>query len=260
MYLFYFDESGDSGHPGLVSSPTNFFVLSCVLIHQDHWLKTLDSIVRFRSSLRREYGLRVRGEIKATDFWRGHGAFEGKGIDRRSRMELYRRVLEFQREELTELRTFTVAIAKRQIGKTDTDIRERAWQFALQRVDRYLDFASERRADLGIIFPDEGHGDMIRTLLRRVRRHQSIRGHFGGRLEIPTDKIVEDPSDRASQNSYFIQLADWNALACHRSKYVDPNRKIPADLWDELGQSRLLEVNNLTGGPPGIVVWPRTTS
>jgi hypothetical protein len=37
MYLAYFDESGDSG---LVGSPTKFFVLSCVLVHQDDWLAT----------------------------------------------------------------------------------------------------------------------------------------------------------------------------------------------------------------------------
>ena len=68
---------------------------------------------------------------------------------------------------------------------------------------------------------------------------------------------MEDPSDRQSHDSYFIQLADWNALACHRSVYVDPTGTIPGDLWDELGDRRLLEVNSVTGGPPGLVVWPR---
>jgi len=39
MYLAYLDESGDTG---LVNSPTAYFVLSCVLVHESNWLESLN--------------------------------------------------------------------------------------------------------------------------------------------------------------------------------------------------------------------------
>lgn len=258
MHLCYFDESGDAGHPALVNTPTRFFVLTCVFIEDKFWRVTLDSLISLRSDLRRQYGLRVRGEIKASDFHRGKGAFKSLGLSEATRMQIYRRVLQYQRETLPHVGVFSVAIDKARVQKRDTNLRETAWQYALQRVDSLLKPNSDSASDrLGCIYPDEGHGDMIRTLLRRVRRHQRIKGYFGGVLSIPVDRIIEDPSDRRSNESYFIQLADWNALACHRSAYIDPTGNLPADLWDELGDRRLLDVNKLTGGAPGIVRWPR---
>jgi hypothetical protein len=91
-----------------------------------------------------------------------------------------------------------------------------------------------------------------------MRRHHNIKGHFGGAtLSRPTERIIEDPNDRQSHDSYLIQLVDWNALACHRSKYVDPTARMPNDLWDQMPGRHLKKVNELTSGPPGIVVWPR---
>lgn len=84
------------------------------------------------------------------------------------------------------------------------------------------------------------------------RSHRYVRGD-GDRGIL----IAAVAPGRQSHNSYFIQLADWNALACHRSKHVDPTGTIPDDLWDELDPLLLKEVNDLTGGAPGIVKWPR---
>ena len=78
---------------------------------------------------------------------------------------------------------------------------------------------------------------------------------FGGAtLQRNAENIVEDSSDRRSQESFFIQLADLNAYAAYRK--VFPGATFGEEIWDELGSSRVLEVNSLRGGPPGIVVWP----
>ncbi len=123
----------------------------------------------------------------------------------------------------------------------------------MQRVDRFC----KEKNDKAIIFPDEGHGDLVKKMMRRMRRHHMVPSYFGsGTLPIPTARIIEDPNDRKSHDSYFIQLADWNAFACHRSTYVDPVANVPDDLWDELCDCHLVEVNQLAGGPPGIVLYP----
>lgn len=81
--------------------------------------------------------------------------------------------------------------------------------------------------------------------------------HWGnGSHEFRTERILEDPNQRKSKESYFIQLADWNALAAHRSSYIDPRLTMPDDLWDILDPVLLHEVNRVTGGPPGIVKYP----
>lgn len=44
MYLMYVDESGD---PGLTSSPTRYFVLSGIVIHELRWAICLDQLNQF---------------------------------------------------------------------------------------------------------------------------------------------------------------------------------------------------------------------
>ena len=90
-----------------------------------------------------------------------------------------------------------------------------------------------------------------------MRRYHNVPRHWGGgTIAFPIHRIVEDPNERESQDSYFIQLADWNAYAAFHSQYVSPIRSVPADLWDELGNLFVKEVNTVRGGPPGIVLYP----
>ena len=251
MFLAYFDESGDAG---LTNSPTRFFVLSCVLIHKDQWLSTLDSLIKMRGMIRKKYAISTRPEIKSTDIRRGRGPLLSLRWSPEKRLEFYRNLMRYQANFLKEIIVFSIAIDKQAAAQRSREARESAWEFAIQRVNRFC----EDKEDAAMIFPDEGHGIFIKRMIRKMRRHHRIPRHWGtGTFEVPTDRIIEDPNDRKSHDSYFIQLADWNAYACHRSGYVDPVANFPIDLWDELGDRRLLAVNKVTGGPPGIVVYPQ---
>ena len=55
MYLVYVDESGDIG---LTNSPTQFFVLSALVVHESQWENLLDDVLQFRSDMRSFYGLK----------------------------------------------------------------------------------------------------------------------------------------------------------------------------------------------------------
>jgi hypothetical protein len=249
-HLAYFDESGDTG---LVNSPTRFFVLACVLIPEAEWLTCLDALVALRSELKASLGIPTRPELKSTDLRRGRGPLLELKLSPDRRMRLFRGLMGRQSTMLPALRTFAIAIHKGDCAARRRDPRETAWQFALQRVDRFCRAADSR----ALLFPDEGHGPFIKRLTRRLRRFQNIPGAFGGRLSVPIRRVIEDPNDRQSHDSYFIQLADWNAYAAHRSAYIAPTAGVPKDLWDALGASRLLDVNAVRGGPPGIVTWPQ---
>ncbi len=255
MYLFYFDESGDSG---MVNSPTRFFVLSCVVVHQDDWLKTLDNLIHMRRLIKNRHNISTRPEIKATDIRRGRGPLVPLRWSLERRMEFYRNLMKYQCSYLTNIYCFSIAInkeasAKKKTNPSEFDPRQEAWMFALQRVERFCKDKQEK----AMIFPDEGNGVLVKRLTRAMRRHHNVPRHWGeGAFKVPVERLIEDPNDRKSHDSYFIQLADWNAYASHRSSYVDGIDKVPGDLWDDLGDRRLLAVNSVTGGPPGIVVYP----
>ena len=297
MYFAYFDESGDGG---IEKSPTTWFVLNGVLVHETVWLQTLDSLIGLRRTLRDRYGIAPRDELKGANFRNGRGAFSKLGISVYDRMAIYEEIMESESE--LDVKTFSVAIHKSKAAARGWDARYAAWTFALQtsaedcidsawrrmtgrrfflmRVTASLSgargwdaryaawtFALQRlhrfclaEDDRAAIFPDEGHGFFIRQRVRHMRRYNTVPSHFGpGSFEFKVERILEDPSDRRSQDSYFVQLADMNAYASHRSKYIDPRRDVKESLWDALagpmGDVRLKEVNRVRGGPPGMVVY-----
>ncbi len=250
MYLAYFDESGDSG---LTNSPTRFFVLSCVLVHQTHWLKSLNALISMRKLMRDSVGISPRAEIKAIDIRKGRGPLWGLRWSLERRMLFYQNIMRYAAANLQDFTIFSVAIDKKPAAAKGREPRETAWQWALQRVHRFCDDG----AHSAMIFPDDGHGVLIKRLIRRMRRYERVpRRWGGGSFAIPIERIIEDPNDRQSNDSYFVQLADWCAFAAHRSRYIDPQPAVADDLWDLLGDRRLMNVNRLTGGPPGIKCYP----
>jgi len=249
-HLAYFDESGDAG---LVNSPTRFFVLACVLVPEGEWMANLDSLIKLRSGLRIKYGVSTRPEMKSTDIRRGRGPLTGLGFSPNDRKRLFKWLMLWQSRKMSGLNNFAVVIDKAPCAARGREPRETAWEFALQRVDRFCKAADSK----AILFPDEGHGIFLKRLTRRKRRYQKIPGRFGGTLSIPLERVIEDPNERKSHDSYFVQVADWNAYAALRSIHVDPR---PAGVdplaWDALGGTLLTSVNKVRGGPPGIVMWP----
>lgn len=250
MYLAYFDESGDSG---IANSPTRFFVLSALLIHERDWLGGLDQLVEMRRAIKQKHGISTRPELKSTEIRRGRGPLLSLRWSPVQRAEFFAQLMRSLQRRLAAAHIFAVAIDKVPCAARGRDPRATAWEFALQRLDRFARDFDERVC----VFPDEGHALLIKRLIRRMRRFHTVPKRWGnGTFSIPTARIIEDPNDRQSHDSYFIQAADWAAFAAHRSVYVDPRDGTNPGLWDLLGPRRLLPVNRVTGGPPGIVRWP----
>lgn len=252
MYLAYTDESGDSGYQ---NSPTKYMVISCILVYETDWQSTLEKLIALRQELKKKYDIPIRSELKAEHLVYGRGPLKNLGVRREDRIRIYEALLDFEAGSL-DILTFAVAIAKERITlQSINGPRVRAWEFLMQRLDTFC--KKHEPPDRVILLPDEGHGSMVRRIMRKARRFQMIKGLYGGQLDIKARHLIEDPIHKKSSESYFVQMADWNAYAAHRYKEVAPNTKVPPELWDRLGGIRLLEVNEQTGGPPGIVLWPR---
>jgi hypothetical protein len=259
MYICYFDESGDSGLRVPPLKHHSWFILNCIIVKEIDWLETLNLLVKMRQYLRDEHGLPVRSELKGVWFKTGEGIFSGLNIKRRDRMEIYKWIMEY--ESTLPILTFSVAINKSYALDRGWNVRYCAWDFALNR----LNVACCKTEEKCVLYPDDGQGMFITRCVRSMRRHNYVPKRYGpGSLRLPTERILEDPSDRKSICSYYVQMADLNTYATHRSIYIDPVNKMKRDMWDVLGSPvndiRLLAVNENTGGwPPGIKTYPTIT-
>lgn len=250
MYFAYFDESGDSGFDG---SPTDTFTLAAVLVHDKNWLSALDQSIAFRRYLKDSFHFSPRDEMKASWLIHNKGPFRKTGLAYKARMNAYKAAMRFQRKSGV-FSTFAVVIVKNRIRKRERDVRDIAWEYAIQRLER---FGASKKDNI-MMLPDEGHGDLIRKRLRAMRRFSYAPSAFddGASLHRNAENIIEDPFEKKSDESYFVQWADLNAYAAFRR--VFPGQFFGTDVWDELGGSVVADVNRLSGGPPGIVVWPHT--
>lgn len=248
MYFAYFDESGDSGFN---NSPTDTFTLACVLIHDSEWLNALDQSISFRRYLRKNFKIPARLELKATGLVHNKGDFRNLGLSFKARMEAYKAAMRFQRKAKV-FTVFSVCIVKSRIkNKATTDVREVAWRYAIQRLER---FGRSRKDNIHVV-PDDGHGDFIRKKIREMRRYSRVPSAYGeSTLNRSAENIIEDPSERNSKHSFFVQLADLNAYAAFRRAF--PGNNFDGAIWDSLGECRIADVNKISGGPPGVVIWP----
>jgi hypothetical protein len=184
MYLAYTDESGDSGYE---NSPTKYMVICCVLIYETDWLGILEKLITLRQELKKEYGIPVRSELKAEHLVYGRGPLKDLGLNRIKRVNIYGELLDFEAKNL-EIRTFAIAIAKERItSKSTNDPRARAWEYLTQRLDTFCRKCDP--PDRIILLPDEGHGYMVRRIMRKARRFQKIKGFYGGILDIKAQHL-----------------------------------------------------------------------
>ena len=72
MYIAYVDESGDPGHNLVI---TRYFTLSGIIIADSNWKTFLEKVKAFRKGLKRDFGLTLKADLRATDLWKNSGDF-----------------------------------------------------------------------------------------------------------------------------------------------------------------------------------------
>lgn len=216
MYLMYVDESGDSG---LVNSPTRYFVLTGMIVHELRWHDALSALVDFRRRMRAKFALRLRDEIHAGSMLTHPG--ELVRIKRNDRLTIVRHML----DELAGLGYVSfINVRVDKLGKPNGyNPFEKGWQALIQRFENTLNHRNfpgpANPDDRGAIFCDETDEVALRKLYRRMRAYNPIPMQFPqaqGYRQMPLVRIVEDPSLRKSHTSYFIQAVDVAAFAAYQ--------------------------------------------
>jgi len=218
MFIIYIDESGDSG---LIeeNSPTRYYVLSGLVMHELRWNEYLDRLVHFRKRMRSTHGLLMREEIHCARLINRPG--ELVRIPRQDRLTILRHFAN-ELALMTDLNIINVVVDK--MGKPpEYDVTETAWTAMLQRFHNTMSYRNYRGPvnadDSGLVVPDAGDVKKITNLLRRLRRHNPVphrRSKGPGFSNVMLTKIVEDPYFKNSEDSYFIQAADLAAFLLYQ--------------------------------------------
>ena len=221
MYLMYVDESGDCG---LVNSPTRYFVLSGLIVHELRWHTYLDELINFRRFLKQNFGLKLREEFHAASFiTRPKELVRIKRYDRLTMMRLYANKL----AALPALSLINIVVDKQ--GKASGyDVFEMAWKTLIQRFENTIsnrNFPGPANPDeRGFLLCDHTDDKKLTKLLRKMRQYNPIpNAHYygGGYRNLPITYIIEDPCFRDSGHSYFIQSVDLASYLLQQ--HLNPN-------------------------------------
>jgi hypothetical protein len=212
----YVDESGDSG---LVDSPTRYFILSGLVLHELRWNEALDQLIAFRQRMRNSFGLLMREEIHSAHFINKPGPLVR--IPRNNRLTIVRAFLN-EVAALPEISVINVIVDKR--GKEDGyPVMEKAWEALIQRFSntiKHRNFPGPANPDeRGMIIPDNTDVKVVQGLMRKVRKYNPVpnQSRFGaGYRNMTITNLVEDPYFKDSRHSYFIQAADVVAFSLYQ--------------------------------------------
>lgn len=222
MFLMYVDESGDIG---TINSPTNYFILSSIIIHELRWTTILNGLIDFRRYLRDTKGLKLREEIHATHFVNRPG--ELRRIKRNDRIDILKQCIDWLQGQ-ADINVITVICKKR--DKTKEEVFVKSWQALIQRFEntiRHRNFSGPTNPDdKGMVLPDRTDDKQLTQLTRKMRRYNPVPNirvfYTDGYRDIPLDYVIEDPMMRESKNSFIHQMVDVVSY-CARQIY-EPNK------------------------------------
>lgn len=224
MYLMYVDESGDVG---TVNSPTRYFVLCGLVLHELRWAAYLDELVAFRRDIKAAFGLKLREEIHSSALINKPGTLAR--IPKHQRLEILRRMAD-KLGAMTDFSLICVVVDKN--GKPPNyDVFFNAWQALIQRFENTLSHRNfqgpKNPDDKGMLFPDNTDNKKLVKLLRKMRVYNPIpnQAYFGqGYRNLVVRSVIEDANFRDSEHSYFVQAVDAGAYLlyqqCSPSKYM----------------------------------------
>lgn len=200
MHLLYVDESGD---PGIINSPTKYFILSAIIIHELRWKDVLSSLVDFRKSLKATKGIKIREEIHCSELINRPGDL--KRIPRNERVDIIKKCIVWLNNQ-PDISIFSVCVNK--TNKKKSDVFEIAWTTLIQRFENTIEAGNfngpKNDHERGIILSDDTDSKRLTHLIRKMRHYNAIPNnpmHGLGYRDLTLKYVVEDPIFRNSSNA-----------------------------------------------------------
>lgn len=204
MHLAYYDETGDDGFPRY-SSP--LFVLSVLYLHYLNWQDAHDSFRALRQALKASIGLPVKVEFHTKAFLLNKNPYRALNINDGDRVAAIDQFCDLIGQ--LDCRIINVCVVKPRVTSPRYQVLDTALKYSVQRIENDLDPALNPQAKF-LIITDPGRIGKMRKTTRRIQRIDFIPSKFSPypyRREIRG--LVEDPLQKESAQSYFIQSSDF---------------------------------------------------
>lgn len=219
MFLMYVDESGDTGTAA--TSPTRYFCLTGLVVHELRWAESMRSLLSFRHWLKSEYKVFLDDELHAGDMINKPGRCPARlaGLAKHQRLAIIRHHAD-QLARMPDIRLINVVLDKQYAKeKTADEVFRRAWYALFQRFEntilRHNFPGTSNEQDRGLVFTDQTDAHVLKRHLEqmRVRNPLFIRQRSGSYATVdePIRLLIEDPVSRDSKHSFFVQAADCAA-------------------------------------------------
>jgi hypothetical protein len=201
LHLIYIDDSRDE----------EVCAFSAIIVAADRWRESFEQLRSFRRSLKQSDGIFVRKELHAWKFVSGRGRISDRVVTKYRRSRIFR-------EALTQVASLPGVRLANAVSTAEDD--ERVFEYLANRINRTM----RAWTSYAILICDEGKEAVYTRLLRKMGVFNPIPSMLGAWPEgtvtrnIPVELILEDPIFKASQRSYFIQLADFCAYALLRKE------------------------------------------
>lgn len=205
--LAYIDESYD----------THKFVMTAFIVADHAWRASFEQIQAYRRHLKERHGIFTSKEFHATDFVAGRGRIAPSAIPKALRADIFR-------EYLAMLASLPgVAVINGCWERANRSLGE-AHLLAYSRIQERLQRRCQANNTYMVCFVDEGKENEIRKLSRRTKRFNPVGSRYGAWesgeawKNIPNERLLEDPIFKSSQQSYFLQSADFAAFSLLKSE------------------------------------------
>lgn len=226
----YVDESGDTGLPSS-GSPTRYFCLSGLVVHESNWTESLKSLKQFRYWLKGKYGIYLEEELHAAELIRGDKSIGPSLLKLRKheRLAIVRHHAD-QIAKLDKVRLLSVCLDKELIdAQSSDDVFRKSWYALFQRFENTIrrgNFVGPKEAsERGMVFPDQTDAKRLRQYLDEMRMRNPLitRGVAGQKFsrDEPIRVLIEDPVCRDSRDSYFMQAVDCAVFLL--KQHIEPN-------------------------------------
>ena len=226
MYLMYVDESGDCGLKS-DGSPTRYFCLTGVVVHELRWRDTMADLLTFRHWLKGKYHIYLEDELHAGDMFNKPERTPAsiRVLKKHQRLAIIRHFADCI-ARLSDISLINVVVDKHSGHVPSKDeVFRWAWYSLFQRFEntiRNRNFPGPSNSDdRGLIFADNTDGLKLRNYLDRMRLANPLKvrqrsGAFVYKDE-PVRVIIENPVMRDSKESFFIQVADCASFLLKQS-------------------------------------------
>jgi len=205
--IAYVDESYDE----------KAFVMSALIVPDHSWRAAFTHLQNYRRYLKQKFGIFTSKEFHATEFVAGRGRIAPKPVPKGLRAFIFREYLQIH----TALPGAAIISGcwPRESASVG-EIHAKAFSRIQERLQRRC---LAQNAQI-IMIVDEGRAVELQRIARRTKVWNPVGSMLGvwddgsAFKNIPNDRLIEDPVFKSSQQSYFLQSADFIAYALLKSE------------------------------------------